>query len=54
MPLTGFLLDATGSWLLVFGVAAAHYLLGALLYALWVGDRPLELQAEAEALGRAV
>lgn len=41
VPFTGFLLQTTGSWPLVFGITAAHYLLGAVLWSLWVGDKPL-------------
>ena len=41
VPLTGVVLEATGSWSLVFGITAAHYCVGAALYAMWVGDRPL-------------
>ena len=41
VPLTGALLDATGSWALVWGVTAAHYVLGAALFALWAGAEPV-------------
>jgi ACS family sodium-dependent inorganic phosphate cotransporter len=41
VPVTGFVLQATGSWPLVFGITAAHYVAGAALFAWWVGDRPL-------------
>ena len=41
VPLTGFVLQATDSWPLVFAITAAHYVAGAALFALWVGDRPL-------------
>ncbi len=41
VPLTGVVLQATGSWPLVFGITAAHYVVGAALFALWVGDKPL-------------
>ena len=34
-------LQTTNSWPLVFGITAAHYLVGAVFWALWVGDRPL-------------
>ncbi len=33
--------QATGSWSLVFGVTAAHYVVGSVLWAMWVGDRVL-------------
>lgn len=41
VPLTGVVLQATGSWPLVFAITAAHYVVGAALFATWVGDRPL-------------
>lgn len=41
VPLTGVVLQATGSWPLVFGITAAHYVAGAALFSLWVGDKPL-------------
>lgn len=41
VPLTGVVLEATDSWPLVFGITAAHYVVGAALFAWWVGDRPL-------------
>lgn len=41
VPLTGLLLQATGSWPLVFGIAAAHYVVGAALWAAWSGDSVL-------------
>jgi ACS family sodium-dependent inorganic phosphate cotransporter len=41
VPLTGVVLQATGSWPLVFGITAAHYVVGAALFSLWVGDKPL-------------
>jgi ACS family sodium-dependent inorganic phosphate cotransporter len=41
VPLTGALLDTTGSWALVWGVTAAHYVLGAALFALWAGAEPV-------------
>ena len=39
--LTGDMLEATHSWPLVFAVTSAHYLVGATLWVLWVGDQPL-------------
>lgn len=50
VPFTGYLLQATGSWPLVFGVTAGHYFVGALLWVLWVGDKPLPEDADAPAL----
>lgn len=41
MPATGAVLHHTGSWALAFGIAAAHNVLGALLWARWVGDARL-------------
>lgn len=41
VPLTGVVLQATHSWPLIFAITAAHYVVGAALFALWVGDRPL-------------
>eukprot|EP00887_Chlorella_sp_A99_P007577 scaffold28.g7577.t1 len=41
VPVTGLMLDLTGSWALVFSVAAAHYVAGAAAFYAWVGDRPL-------------
>jgi ACS family sodium-dependent inorganic phosphate cotransporter len=51
VPLTGALLDATGSWELVFGLTAAHYVAGAAVFWLWAGAEPLpEDGGEAAAL----
>ena len=41
VPLTGLLLDRTGSWAAVFAVVGAHYLAGAAVWAAWAGDRQL-------------
>ena len=41
VPVTGYLLHTTGSWPLIFGIAAAHNVLGAVLWAKWAGDRQL-------------
>ena len=41
VPLTGALLDATGSWELVFALTAAHYVAGAAVFAAWSGAEPL-------------
>ncbi len=47
VPVTGYLLQSTGSWPLVFGITAAHYVVGAAIWAWWVGDRPLPEDAAA-------
>ncbi|PNW72266.1 hypothetical protein CHLRE_16g675300v5 [Chlamydomonas reinhardtii] len=41
VPVTGYLLQTTGSWPLVFGITAFHYVAGALLWAAWAGDKQL-------------
>ncbi|GIL86331.1 hypothetical protein Vretimale_13699 [Volvox reticuliferus] len=41
VPVTGYLLQTTGSWPLVFGITAFHYVAGALIWSLWSGDRAL-------------
>lgn len=41
VPTTGLLLQATGSWPLVFAITSLHYCLGAAAYAAWAGDKPL-------------
>lgn len=41
VPLTGVLLDRTGSWLLVFGLIGLHFVVGAALWSAWVGTRQL-------------
>ncbi|KAG2453915.1 hypothetical protein HYH02_002118 [Chlamydomonas schloesseri] len=41
VPVTGYLLQTTGSWPLVFGITAFHYVAGAVLWAAWAGDRQL-------------
>lgn len=41
VPGIGIVLERTGSWGLAFGLAAAHNVLGAILWTRWVGDRPL-------------
>lgn len=45
VPLTGLVLSMTGSWLLVFGIAAAHYVVGAVVWWSWVGDEQLPQDA---------
>lgn len=43
VALTGYLLDKTGSWKIVFGIAIGFYLLGTLVYNLFAtGERVLE------------
>ncbi len=46
VPVTGYLLQATNSWPLVFGITAAHYVVGAALWAAWAGDRQLPEDTE--------
>ncbi|GFR48794.1 hypothetical protein Agub_g10743, partial [Astrephomene gubernaculifera] len=41
VPVTGFLLQTTGSWPLVFGITALHYVVGAAVWAAWCGEAPL-------------
>ncbi|KAF8063765.1 PHT4 [Scenedesmus sp. PABB004] len=41
VPLTGLLLERTGSWALVFGIIGAHFVAGSAAWAAWVGDTPL-------------
>lgn len=41
VPGLGFVLEQTSNWSLAFGLAAAHNAVGAVLWALWVGDKPL-------------
>lgn len=41
VPATGLLLDMTGSWAVVFGVTAANYIIGAVVWAMWSGATPL-------------
>jgi ACS family sodium-dependent inorganic phosphate cotransporter len=48
VPLTGYLLQTTDSWSLVFGLIGAHFLLGTALWAAWVGDAPLPEDGGAE------
>ena len=33
--------QVTNSWPLVFGVTAAHYLIGSIVWVMWVGDKAL-------------
>ncbi len=41
VPVTGFVLQATESWPLVFGITALNYVVGAVVWSLWVGDSVL-------------
>ncbi len=41
VPLTGVLLENTGSWLLVFSLISAHMVLGSVLWSAWAGDKQL-------------
>ncbi|CAE7673432.1 PHT4 [Symbiodinium sp. CCMP2592] len=41
-PLTGAVLDKTGSWEIVFTIITFHYVVGAAVFALFSGDRALE------------
>jgi ACS family sodium-dependent inorganic phosphate cotransporter len=41
VKLTGELLAATGSWPLVFTITSAHYLVGAVIWFVWVGGEVL-------------
>lgn len=41
VPFTGWILQTTESWSLVFTIISLHYLVGALLWFIWVGDKPL-------------
>ncbi|KAF6262942.1 major facilitator superfamily domain-containing protein [Scenedesmus sp. NREL 46B-D3] len=41
VPGLGYVLQHTGNWSLAFGLAAAHNVVGAALWAKWVGDKPL-------------
>lgn len=41
VPLTGLLLDKTGSWSLVFSVVGLHYLAGSIAWAALAGGRQL-------------
>jgi hypothetical protein len=39
VPLTGLLLQKTGSWPLVFSIVGAHYVAGAFVWAAWAGGK---------------
>jgi ACS family sodium-dependent inorganic phosphate cotransporter len=41
VPGLGYVLQHTGNWSIAFGLAAAHNVVGAALWAKWVGDKPL-------------
>ena len=42
VALCGFLQEASGSWSLVLGVIALHYLVGAALWCAWVGGEEMD------------
>ena len=39
--LTGDILESTSSWALVFSITAVHFIAGAFVWWIWVGDSPL-------------
>lgn len=41
VPFTGWLLQRTASWPLVFGLIAANFVVGSVVWAAWVGDKQL-------------
>lgn len=41
VPLTGWVLQTTDSWPLVFGLIGLHFVVGSAVWAAWVGDKPL-------------
>eukprot|EP00879_Flechtneria_rotunda_P001670 GHRR01001830.1.p1 GENE.GHRR01001830.1~~GHRR01001830.1.p1 ORF type:complete len:736 (+),score=278.53 GHRR01001830.1:328-2535(+) len=41
VPGLGYVLQHTNNWSLAFGLAAVHNVIGAVLWAKWVGDKPL-------------
>ena len=41
VPLTGYVLQTTDSWPLVFGLIGVHFVAGSGVWAAWVGDKPL-------------
>ena len=47
-PVTGWMLEATHSWALVFGVTAAHYVVGAIVWCIWAGDRDPDAEIAGE------
>jgi ACS family sodium-dependent inorganic phosphate cotransporter len=46
VPLTGLLLDRTGSWVTVFSVVGLHYVAGAAVWAAWAGEKQLAADME--------
>ncbi|KAI8474124.1 MAG: major facilitator superfamily domain-containing protein [Monoraphidium minutum] len=48
VPATGWVLHHTGSWALAFGLAAAHNVLGAAVWAAWAGGERLPEDGPAE------
>lgn len=51
VPVSGFLLEATGSWGPLFGLAALMYALGAVVYWFWAGGEALLADGAYSALG---
>jgi ACS family sodium-dependent inorganic phosphate cotransporter len=49
VPVTGLLLQQTGSWPLVFGITALHYAVGAGVWAMWLGDKQLAADKQSAA-----
>lgn len=49
VPVTGFVLQSTQSWSIVFTITAIHYVLGAVIYAAWIGDEQLPEDMETVA-----
>jgi ACS family sodium-dependent inorganic phosphate cotransporter len=41
VPATGWVLQRTASWPLVFGLIAGHFVVGSAVWVAWMGDRPL-------------
>lgn len=41
VPLTGWVLQRTASWPLVFGLIASNFVIGSIVWAAWVGDKQL-------------
>lgn len=51
VPLTGWVLQQTGSWPLVFGLIGLHFVVGSAVWAAWVGDKPLPEDGEDDNAG---
>jgi ACS family sodium-dependent inorganic phosphate cotransporter len=41
VPIAGLVLEKCGSFDAVFALFAAHYVVGAALYAAWIGDKDI-------------